>query len=67
MPAKETMFIDFGNWIIAFYAVYVVTGVAVLLATGLLIRWISRIIIRWRLASSHEPISAGLQPPRLAQ
>ena len=49
MPVRDTMCISLGNWVIAFYVVYLVASVAVLSAAGLLTDRIVRIIRSRRL------------------
>lgn len=39
MPASETICINLGNWIVAFYAVYVLAAVAVIAAAAVMIDW----------------------------
>ena len=39
MPASDTICISFGNWIVAFYAVYVMAAVAVVAAAAVVIDW----------------------------
>ena len=60
MPVKDTMYIDLGNWIIAFYVVYVITGVAVLSALGLLTGRINSIISRRRLVRRNRLTQSSL-------
>jgi hypothetical protein len=39
MPTSETICISFGNWIVAFYAVYVLAAVALVAAAAVVIDW----------------------------
>jgi ABC-type nitrate/sulfonate/bicarbonate transport system permease component len=67
MPAKDTMCISLGNWIIAFYVVYLITAIAVLSAVGLLTDRIVRIVRSRQLVWKDklpQQISVSLEPPR---
>lgn len=39
MPASDTICISFGNWIVAFYAVYAMAALALVAASAVLIDW----------------------------
>jgi ABC-type nitrate/sulfonate/bicarbonate transport system permease component len=67
MPARDTMYISLGNWVIAFYVVYLFAGIAVLSAAGLLTDRIVRIIRSRRLVWKDKlprQITVSLEPPR---
>ena len=67
MPAKDTMCINLGNWVIAFYVVYLIAGIAVLSAAGLLTDRIVRVIRRRRLVWKGKlprQVSVRLEPRR---
>lgn len=49
MPAKDTICIDLGNWIIAFYLVYGISGIAVISAIAALADHVLRVVHRRRL------------------
>jgi hypothetical protein len=51
MPASDTICISFGNWIVAFYAVYVMAAVAVVAAAAVVIDWTVNKVRASRVAS----------------
>jgi hypothetical protein len=62
MPAKDTICIDLGNWIIAFYVVYVISGIAVLSAIAVLADQLLRVVRRRRLIKKERLTLALGQP-----
>ena len=51
MPASDTICISFGNWIVAFYAVYALAAIALVSASAVLIDWSVSRVRASRLAS----------------
>jgi hypothetical protein len=54
MPVKDTTCIDLGNWMIAFYVVYVISGIAVLWALVVLADQGFRVVRRRRPVGKHK-------------
>jgi len=51
MLPSETVFISLGNWVIAFYVVYVMAAIALVSALAVLIDWSVGMVRKSRLAS----------------
>ena len=60
MPAKDTMCIDLGNWIMVFYVVYIMGGIAVLLAVSVLTNLIVNMMHRRRLVKRDKLTQSSL-------
>jgi hypothetical protein len=57
MPPKETLCIDLGGWIVAFYAVYIVVGIAAFSVACLLTNHIVH-FVRGRAVAQDAQVSA---------
>jgi hypothetical protein len=55
MLPSETVFISLGNWVIAFYVVYVMAAIALVSALAVLIDWSVGMVRKSRLATSAKP------------
>ena len=54
MPASDSICISFGNWIVAFYAVYVMAAVGVVAASAVVIDWTVNKVRASRVASGEK-------------
>ena len=52
MPASDTICVSLGNWIVAFYVVYVMAAVALVAASAVLIDWSVNKVRASRLAAT---------------
>jgi hypothetical protein len=51
MPASDTICISFGNWIVAFYAVYALAAIALVSVSAVVIDWTVNKVRASRVAS----------------